>query len=111
MTLRDDAIRLLGALRRAVRALEDYNVDDRATYAKDLAGQLRPLVAAFERAVTRDRSRSEAQAILCDIAPVMMEVSGAATKGDMPLFQDDTLSQYWDLYSIFREIRHSQELL
>lgn len=107
-TLRDQAQRLGQVLQEIVHDLGRYGVD----YTSRLAAALRPQVDAFTRAVIEERSRIHAQEILSDIAPVMEEVSGAATKGEMPIFADQTLlDRYWELHTIFRETRFAKEAL
>ncbi len=102
---------MVETLWRVIAALDGYDVDDRRTYAKELSTRLRPLVADLEKAVRCEKSRSHAEGILSDIAPIMDVVNGAATKGDMDIFADDTLNRYWDLNTIFRESRfRGQEL-
>jgi hypothetical protein len=110
-TLRSQAKKMIDVLGAVCVALEMYNVDARKLYAKDLANRLRPMVKAFEASVVHDRSREHAQKILMDIMPIMEEVNGAVTKGEMDLFKDETLKVFWDLSTIFCESKFSGELL
>jgi hypothetical protein len=111
MTLRYEANRLVETLWQIIAELENYDADDRRVYAKELAARLRPRVMVFDQAVSCDQSRSQANEVLSDVASIMEEVNGAATKGDMEIFHDNTLSRYWDLKTIFQESRYSgQEL-
>ena len=105
MTLKDKARGLVEVLRSVCAALDGYDADDRADYARRLARELHPLVDGFEHAVLVLKSRETAQGFLADIQPIMEVVNAAATKGDMGIFKDDVLNQYWDLQTIFRENR------
>jgi hypothetical protein len=104
-TLQQEAGNLVETLWRVIAALDGYDADDRRDYAKALSGRLRPLVADLDQAVHREKSRSHAEDILFDIAPIMDVVNGATTKGEMDIFDDATLDRYWGLYTIFRESR------
>jgi len=44
---------------------------------------------------------------LADLKGLMHEVNGAATKGELDVFSDDTLDRYWKLSTIFQESRFS----
>ncbi|MFC1453906.1 hypothetical protein ACFLQL_01865 [Verrucomicrobiota bacterium] len=108
MTLQDKALNLVNVLRDIVRYLEEYGID----YTSRLANTLHPQVEELFIAINEKRSRPRAQEILTGIAPVMHEVNGAATKGEMNIFPDNTLlDRYWDLSTIFQESRYTNETL
>ncbi len=108
MTLKDKALELADTLRKIVQCLRAYGIE----YTSQLANILNPQVEALFIAIHEERSRSHAADILTDIAPTMYEVNGAATKGDMDIFLGtDLLNRYWDLETIFRESRYSNESL
>ena len=102
MSLRSDANELVAVLCGVVRALGGFT-GRQANYTASLATRLKPLVVAFKRAVVQSQSREEATAVLDDIRPLMAEVSGAATKGEMQIFSDDMLSRYQQLATVFQE--------
>ena len=114
MPLRDDALELVDVLKRVVTALENFRHPYGASYAADMARQLCPLVSDFELAVTQDHSRNDAKEVLSIIAPLMQNVNGAATKGELNIFpngQGDTLEEYWRLRTIFQESIYADEKL
>ena len=107
MSLDADANQLVAVLWRIIDALESF----RDQFTVDMATQLRPLVAEFERAVVHAHSREAASAMFDDIKPLMHEVSGAATKGEMDIFTDDTLDRYYQFATIFQESRYAAQTL
>lgn len=111
MSLQADANQLVAVFWRVIRALENFRHPHGASYSADMATQLRPLVVEFERAVVHAHSRETAAAILDDLKPMMHNVSGAATKGELDIFADDTLDRYHELATIFQESRYSAETL
>ena len=111
MPLDADANQLVAVLWRAIGALEGFRDPSRANYTVDLATRLRPLVAEFERAVVHEHSREAASAMLDDIKPLMHEVSGAATKGEMDIFTDDSLDRYYQFATIFQQSRYAGQTL
>lgn len=111
MSLQADANQLVAVFWRVIRALESFRHPHGASYSTDMATQLRPLVAGFERAVVHAHSRETAAAILDDLKPMMHNVSGAATKGELDIFTDDTLDRYYELATIFQESRYAAETL
>lgn len=111
MSLDADANQLVTVLRRVIDALESFRDPLRASYTVDMATRLRPLVAELERAVVHAHSREAASATLDDIKPLMHEVSGAATKGEMDIFTDDTLDRYYQFATIFQESRYAAQTL
>ena len=73
---------------------------------------LYPHIEAFAMAIDTEHSVSHARDILADIAPILEEVNGAATKGDMAIFPDFALlDRYWDLRTIFQETRYAHETI
>ena len=110
MSLQSEAQKLLVVLQRVIRALERFHHPSGYSYAADVAGRLRPLVAQFEQAI-HAHSRETAAATLDDIKPLMHDVTGASTKGDLEIFSDDTLDQYYQLATIFQESRHAAQSL
>ena len=114
MSLRASAIELVLVLQRVIQALEAFKHPYGASYAYDMANRLRPLVTDFDRAVTIEKSRDQASNILSDIIPLMHNINGASTKGDLAIFpnySDRTLERFWDLKTIFQEGRYSNEAL
>ncbi len=111
MSLRSEAVDLLNVLRLVVRGLSEYNADDRSSYTRSLAKRLGPLVDEFERAVTTERSRESAGAVLSSIKVEMHEINGAATKGEIPVIADEVLDRYWQLHTIFQELRYRAQSL
>lgn len=114
MSLQSDAHELFKTLRSVIEALRQFEHPNGSPYAEDMAARLAPLVAEFERAIVSDRSRADAANVLESIAPLLDNVNGAATKGDLEIFpdrNDQTLNRYWDLKTIFRESKYAgQEL-
>ena len=76
----------------------------------ELAGRLEPLVRRFDEAI-HGRSRAAAADALDDIKPVIYEISGATTKGELKIFSDDTLDRYYELATIFQESRYAGDAL
>jgi hypothetical protein len=113
MSLHADAQKLVAVLQRVIEALERFRHPSGASYAADMAVRLRPLVADFEQAI-QAHSREAASATLDDIKPLMHNVSGAATKGDLAIFRsysDNTLDRYFQLATIFQESRYAGQPL
>lgn len=98
-------------LQAVVTALARFDRPTQRDYTHSLADRLRPLVAELQSAVVSERSRSDAERVLADISELMHEVNGAATKGDMDIFADDTLDRYWHLSTVFRESRFAGQTL
>jgi hypothetical protein len=111
VSLRSDAVELARLLREVVRGLNDYDADNRSSYTRSLAQRLRPLVEAFDFAVSIDRSRESADRALTSIKIEMAEVNGAATMGDIAFVADGVLDPYWELCSIFQEQRYRGQAL
>ncbi len=111
MNLNIEAKNLVTVMWHVIEALDRFHHPYGSSYTVDLAARLRPLVAELDRAVLQSRSREEAAEALRDIKPVMHEVSGAATKGEMEIFKDDTLNRYYELETIFRESRYASQTL
>jgi len=114
MTLRSEALDLLRALTATVEALKRFQHPSGAAYGFEMAARLGPTVAEFEHAVIESRSREAATAALDEIAPLMHNINGAATKGDLKIFSghdDQTLETYWRLNTIFRESKYASESL
>lgn len=114
MSLRADALNLLEALTETVEALNRFQHPSGGDYGFKMAARLGPSVAEFGRAVIESRSRDAASEALDEIAPLMENVNGAATTGDLrifPAYDDQTLNTYWRLNSIFRESRYAAESL
>jgi hypothetical protein len=111
MTLATQAHELVQLLRAVVVALDRFDCYEQREYTRSLADRLRPFAAQFETAVVSERHRASAERVLADLAQVMDEVNGAATKGEMEIFDDDTLSRYWDLSTIFQDSRFSGQSL
>jgi len=114
MSLQTDAFELLATLNGVVVALERFEHPNGESYGADMAAQLGLLVAEFEHAVVEERSKDAAVATLDEIGPLMQNVNGAATKGDLMIFpgyDNQVLDTYWRLNTIFRESRYAAESL
>ena len=107
MTLASQAQELVRTMQSVVTSLARYGLD----YTGTLADRLRPLVAELQSAIITRRSRPDAERVLADMSELMHEVNGAATKGEMAIFPDDTLDRYWHLSTIFRESRFAGQTL
>lgn len=107
MTLATQAQELVCTLQSVVSDLDRYGLD----YTAKLAGRLRLLVAELQSAVITQHSRPEAERVLANISELMHEVNGAATKGEMAIFADDTLDKYWHLSTVFQESRFAEQTL
>lgn len=101
---------LLMALDEIVAALQSYDLDERRRYTTKMGQRLAPLVDSLRRSIVADAGREQLNDLLSEITEVVHEVSGAATKGEMPIFRElypnpdsHPLNRYWDLYTIFRE--------
>jgi len=110
MTLKAKARELCTALELIISGLEGYEKDDRSRYTKDLAAILRPSYLRLKKAI-EDKKREEAKEALDEIAELMHEVNGAATKGDINFVQGKVLNTYWELKAIFQESRFRDEQL
>lgn len=114
MTLHTDALGLLETLKSVVEALKQFEHRSGAPYAEDMAARLEPLVSDLEVAIVQNRSREQASDLLASISPLLHNINGAATKGDLAIFpnrNDQTLNRYWDLETIFRESKYANEKL
>jgi hypothetical protein len=111
MSLDAHAKQLVAVLWSVIDALKRFRDPLRADYTVEMVTRLRPLVAEFERAVVHAHSREAASAMLDDIKPLMDEVCGAATKGEMDIFTDDTLDRYYQFATIFQESRYAAQTL
>jgi len=114
MTLHTEALGLLKTLRSVVEALRQFEHPSGAPYPDDMAACLEPLVSDLEVAIVHNRSRAQASDVLASITPLLHNINGAATKGDLAIFpdlNDQTLNRYWDLETIFRESKYADEQL
>ena len=108
MTLKLDANRLVQILRDISRHLERYGDD----YTSHLAARLDPQTEALAKAIDVEHSIPHARAIMADIATMLEEINGAATKGGMSIFPDPSLlDEYWNLRTIFQESRYAHETI
>ena len=110
MSLQSEARELLAVFQRVIQALDRFRHPSGYSYAADVAVRLRPLVAQFEQAILA-HSRRTAEAVLDDIKPLMHDITGASSKGDLAIFSDDTLDRYNDLATMFQESRHAGQSL
>ena len=114
MSLRTDAFELLATLKDVIAALRRFEHPNGAPYAIDMAARLEPVIADFEHAIVESQSKDAAVAALDEIEPLMHNINGAATKGDLrifPAYDDQTLDTFWRLKTIFRESRYAAESL
>ncbi len=105
MSLRDDAIRLADILGQIHHGLLTFDQDERADYTRTKGAELAPFIKAFRDALNT-RSRESAQDVLENMAPLLDEINGAATKGEIKFVAGKVLEQYWELRTIFREARY-----
>lgn len=108
MTLKTKSRELRTALEAIISGLERYDKDDRSRYTKELAASLTPSVSRLKKAI-EEKNREEAKDALADISEVMYEVNGAATKGEIDFISSKILNTYWDLKTIFQELRYRDE--
>jgi hypothetical protein len=114
MSLRTDAFELLATLKDVIKALRRFEHPTGAPYTIDMAERLEPRVTEFEHAIVESRSKDAAVAALDEIDPLMHNINGAATKGDLRIFpaQDDqTPDTYRRLKTIFSESRYAVDSL
>ena len=114
MSLRTDAFELLATLKEVIEALRHFEHPNGAPYATEMVARLEPAVADFEHAIVETRDKDAAVVALDEIGPLMHDINGAATKGDLrifPRYDDQTLDTYWRLNTIFRESRYAAESL
>ena len=110
MTLKAEARKLCSALESVVSGLETYEKDERRRYTKELAEILRPSVSSLRKAI-EENNREEAKKALNEVAELMHEVNGAATKGEIDFVPSKVLNSYWELKTIFQELRFRDEQL
>jgi len=111
MTLTSQAQELVRVLQAVVTALDRFDRPPQRDYTHAMADRLRPLVADLQSAVVSQRSRPDAERVLAEISELMHAVNGAATKGEIDIFADDTLDRYWELSTLFQESRFSGQSL
>ncbi len=111
MTLRDEAIILIRALRSIVESLELCERGVIAAHATQLAARLRPHVEDLDDAVNLEHSRESAQAALTAMSPLMDMVSAMAAKGELAAFENGAIDAYWRLHTIFRETRFAHQTI
>ena len=104
MNLKTEAQRLLEILTRAVANLRAFTDRSGNNLGVQAAAELSGYVLALEKAIL-EHSRADAEAVIKELSPLMHSINGAATKGELAIFEDDTLERYWKLQSIFRESR------
>ena len=108
MSLRDKAIALSRTLNAIATALEQIQDSE---YTREIAAFLKPIVAQYDQAVYVTRSREQAAAAIDELSECMDSVNAAVTKGEMDLFDEPVLEQYWELHTIFRESRYRHQSL
>lgn len=114
MPLKEDAIELGQILQKVVSALIAFRHPYGSSYGADMASHIAPLVTDYRAAITTHRSRQLAQQALDDLHPLVSNVAGASTKGDLAIFRypdHDVLDRYYTLYTIFRESRYENDIL
>ena len=111
MTFATQAQELVCVLQAVVSALDRFERPAQRDYTRALADRLRPMVAELQSAVVSERSRPDAERVMADISEMMHGVNGAATKGEMDIFTDDTLGRYWQLSTLFKESRFAAQSL
>lgn len=113
MSLTTDAYRLLEILNHIVDCLDRYAFQNKNRYIYRLADEIRGPASAYHKAISVEKSRELAQQLLSKLTEPMEKVDGAATKGEMAIFSenDNSLNEYWRLYTIFRETSYKDQLL
>lgn len=111
MTLASEAKELSETLQAIANGLESYDLDSRREYTSKMAQRLRPLVNSFHDIVVVEKSRNDAELQLDEIWELMHNINGAATKGEIDFVSDSVLNRYWELSTIFQEVRYAHEPL
>jgi hypothetical protein len=114
MSLRTDAFELLATLKEVLEALRRFEHPNQVPYATEMIARLEPAVADIEHAIDEARDKDAAVVALDVIGPLMHNINGAATNGDLRIFpghDNHTLDTYWRLNTIFRESRYAAESL
>ena len=98
------AVDLSACLHKILSALEYHGGEPhQVEYGRLLADRLRPLIAAYDRAVFEDRSREAASEILSEINQQVQQAGASASKGEMGFDFGSAMARYYDLHTIFRE--------
>ena len=113
MTLKSETRELLKVLKSIVAHSECYAEKNKNSYIASLADSIHPLVIEYESAINNEKSKQKAQKAISEMTEFIHELNGASTKGEMDIFSepDETLNEYWRLYTIFRELKYKDEEL
>jgi hypothetical protein len=110
MGLREDTQRLLETLQSVAARLGAFRGSPaKREYTDHLQRRLVPLVEDLRSLIDGRADRAEILRAMAEITAVMHEVNGAATKGEMNLFPEGLLNQFWQLSTIFQEQRYRDE--
>ena len=95
-----------------VRCLENHKgKPHQVEYGRELAHQLRPLVAAYDSAIFDARSREAALDAVSAMNAHVKHAGVSADKGEMDFDFGSALNTYYELHTIFRETRYAAEEL
>lgn len=113
MSLSEEARKLLESMQLISRRCDSYATQKNDPYVRHLCDELRPGLDAYQKAIETDRSREIAQDALKGITEVVEKISALSTKGELAIFPsgDESLNNYWRLYTIFRELRYRNQNL
>jgi hypothetical protein len=112
MGLRQDAEGLIETLRFVAAGLAAFQGSSgQAEYVRHLHRRLVPLIDDLRDQIAQRADRSDILRAMGEIKEVMNEVNGAATKGEMNIFEPGVLNRFWHLSTIFQEARYRDEAL
>lgn len=106
MSLRRDAIELSAALGEIVGialACQDL-------YVGEFGRRIVPMLSLYDHAVFDSRSHEHASEAIAGMAGQMESLSATAAKLELHDF-DRQLAQYWQLRTIFQEVRYRDQTL
>ncbi len=110
-SLRSHAARLAVVLAEMLRSTETYarmHPDFRP--AREWSADLRPLVAEFNSIVESHGNRVQAAELLYDVKVVMVEIGAVQWRGERrQILRESSNSTFWDLHTVFRETRYSDQ--
>lgn len=106
------AAELSACLHEIQNALENHDgKPHQIEYGRSLADHLRPLIAAYDRAVFEARSREAASDVLTDLNEEVRHAGASASKGEMDFDFGSAMARYYDLHTVFREPQYRAEEL
>lgn len=106
------AAALSACVHEIVRCLETHDgKPHQIEYGQLLARDLRPWVAAYDRAIFEARSREAALVAISEMSERVKHAGVSAVKGEMDFDFGSAMNTFHDLHTIFREIRYRSEAL